>query len=132
MVFHISRKSRIIIAISISALFFIAELYGEWSTCIGRLNQGLTQCFLYQVAFRTRSLALMADAFHYINDVISFVIGLVAVMLSEQKKTPPEMLPFGWQRATILGSFFNGVFLLALGLSIFLQSIERFISLERK
>ncbi|TLD23865.1 hypothetical protein PspLS_06804 [Pyricularia sp. CBS 133598] len=94
MVFHISRKSRIIIAISISVLFFVAELY---------------------VAFRTRSLALMADAFHY---------------LSEQKKTPPEMLSFGWQRATILGSFFNGVFLLALGLSIFLQSIERFISLE--
>ncbi|KAI6425813.1 hypothetical protein MCOR03_006929 [Pyricularia oryzae] len=109
MVFHISRKSRIIIAISISALFFIAELY---------------------VAFRTRSLALMADAFHYINDVVSFVIGLVAIMLSERKETPPEMLSFGWQRATILGSFFNGVFLLALGLSIFLQSIERFVSLE--
>lgn len=30
----------------------------------------------------------------------------------------------------MLGAFFNGVFLLALGLSIFLQSIERFISLQ--
>lgn len=56
----------------------------------------------------------------------------VSLQLSERKETPPEMLSFGWQRATILGSFFNGVFLLALGLSIFLQSIERFVSLERK
>lgn len=31
----------------------------------------------------------------------------------------------------MLGAFFNGVFLLALGISIFLQSLERFISVER-
>ena len=37
---------------------------------------------------------------------------------------------FGWQRARLLGAFFNGTFLLALGVSIFLQSIERFISLK--
>lgn len=43
----------------------------------------------------------------------------------------PKVLSFGWQRATLLGAFFNGVFLLGLGLSIFLQSIERFVSIER-
>ncbi len=37
---------------------------------------------------------------------------------------------FGWQRARLLGAFFNGTFLLALGVSIFLQSIERFISFK--
>lgn len=37
---------------------------------------------------------------------------------------------FGWQRARVLGAFFNGAFLLALGISILLQSIERFISLK--
>ncbi|KAK3294763.1 cation efflux family-domain-containing protein [Chaetomium fimeti] len=37
---------------------------------------------------------------------------------------------FGWQRARLLGAFFNGAFLLALGISILLQSIERFISLK--
>jgi solute carrier family 30 (zinc transporter), member 1 len=30
----------------------------------------------------------------------------------------------------VIGAFFNGVFLIALALSIFFQSIERFISLE--
>jgi zinc transporter 1 len=37
---------------------------------------------------------------------------------------------FGWQRARIVGAFFNGAFLLALGFSILLQSIERFVSLK--
>lgn len=32
----------------------------------------------------------------------------------------------------MLGAFFNGVLLFALGISVFLQSIERFISMERK
>jgi zinc transporter 1 len=35
-----------------------------------------------------------------------------------------------WLLYSLQGAFFNGVFLLALGLSIFLQSIERFFHLE--
>jgi zinc transporter 1 len=54
---------------------------------------------------------------------------LVAVQVSE-RKTSPQDLSFGWARAQLLGAFFNGAFLLALGLSISLQSIERFISIE--
>lgn len=48
-----------------------------------------------------------------------------------ERDTAPRDLPFGWQRATLLGAFFNGVFLLGLGVSIFLQSIERFVGIER-
>ena len=33
-------------------------------------------------------------------------------------------------RAELVGAFFNGVFLLALALSIFLQSLERFVNIE--
>jgi zinc transporter 1 len=40
-------------------------------------------------------------------------------------------MSFGWARAQLLGAFFNGAFLLALGLSIALQSIERFIFIQR-
>lgn len=53
------------------------------------------------------------------------------VQISEQVRAR-QGLTFGWQRATMLGAFFNGVFLLALGLSIFLQSIERFITIQRE
>lgn len=47
-----------------------------------------------------------------------------------ERKTSPADLTFGWARAQLLGAFFNGAFLLALGLSIALQSIERFITVE--
>lgn len=36
-------------------------------------------------------------------------------------------LPYGWKRADILGAFFNGSFLIAVGLSIILQATERFV-----
>ncbi|GAB7356016.1 hypothetical protein MBLNU459_g6637t1 [Dothideomycetes sp. NU459] len=71
----------------------------------------------------------MADAFHYLNDLVSFLVALGAIKLSERQQAPLS-LAFGWQRARVLGAFFNGVFLLALGLSVFLQSIERFICPE--
>ncbi|KAL9713556.1 hypothetical protein Ac2012v2_003167 [Leucoagaricus gongylophorus] len=38
---------------------------------------------------------------------------------------------FAFHRAELVGAFFNGVFLLALALSVFLQSIERFVHIER-
>lgn len=56
-------------------------------------------------------------------------MALVAVQVTE-RKTSPQDLSFGWARAQLLGAFFNGAFLLALGLSIALQSIERFISIQ--
>lgn len=48
----------------------------------------------------------------------------------QERKDAPVALSFGWARASLLGAFFNGVFLLALGLSIFLQSIERFVDIK--
>ncbi|TQN72213.1 Zinc homeostasis factor 1, partial [Colletotrichum shisoi] len=90
--FHVTRKQRLVATIAISGGFFVAELV---------------------VGFRTKSLALIADAFHYLSD----------------RKPSPETLTFGWRRAQVLGAFFNGVFLLALGVSIFLQAVERFVNL---
>jgi zinc transporter 1 len=37
---------------------------------------------------------------------------------------------FAFHRAELVGAFFNGVFLLALALSIFLRSVERFVDIE--
>ncbi|CRG91593.1 hypothetical protein PISL3812_08643 [Talaromyces islandicus] len=106
---QLSRIHRLYLVISVSLMFFLAEI---------------------SVGFYTKSLALVADAFHYLNDLVGFIVALVALQISSRKDSPKE-LSFGWQRAQLLGAFFNGVFLLALGVSIFLQSIERFISLQR-
>ncbi|KAJ6444640.1 acetamidase/formamidase [Purpureocillium lavendulum] len=101
----ISRKQRLIATIVISFSFFVAELIA---------------------GFYTHSLALVADAFHYLSDLVGFVVALVAVVVSERAEPPPKEYTFGWQRATLLGAFFNGVFLLALGVTILVQAIERF------
>ncbi|KAF6812237.1 cation diffusion facilitator family transporter [Colletotrichum sojae] len=127
----VTKKQRLVATIAISGAFFIAELV---------------------VGFRTKSLALIADAFHYMNDLVGFSVALLAVVVSSDKsilcegsnidlihrkskklsdrKTAPETLTFGWKRAQVLGAFFNGVFLLALGLSILLQAVERFTNLH--
>ncbi|WVW84339.1 hypothetical protein I302_106373 [Kwoniella bestiolae CBS 10118] len=74
------------------------------------------------IGFKTGALALIADAFHYLNDIVSYIIALVA--------TQPMGYTFAYRRAEILGAFFNASFLIALALSILLQSIERFIYVE--
>ncbi|KAL4869379.1 hypothetical protein BDV12DRAFT_208631 [Aspergillus spectabilis] len=105
---RISRSHRLMAATAISAAFFLTEI---------------------SVGFYTHSLALVADAFHYLNDLVGFIIALVALKVSKADHSPQE-LSFGWQRAQVLGAFFNGSLLFALGISIFLQSIERFITLH--
>ncbi|KAL7921094.1 cation efflux protein [Trichoderma austrokoningii] len=107
MAIRLSRKQRLLATIAISFSFFVAELIA---------------------GFYTHSLALVADAFHYLSDLIGFAVALVAVIISEHPTPPPQDLTFGWARATLLGAFFNGVFLLALGVSILVQAIERFIN----
>ncbi|KAL4993481.1 cation efflux protein [Aspergillus recurvatus] len=106
---RISRSQRLGAAIGISAAFFLAEI---------------------SVGFYTHSLALVADAFHYLNDLVGFIVAFAALKVSDSENSPKE-LSFGWQRAQVLGAFFNGSLLFALGISIFLQSIERFITLHQ-
>ncbi|KAL8630519.1 hypothetical protein Q9189_003729 [Teloschistes chrysophthalmus] len=104
----ISRTKRLLVIIAISFVFFVAEI---------------------SVGFSTHSLALIADAFHYLSDLIGFIVALVALRMSE-REVSPSYLSFGWQRTQLLGAFFNGVFLVALALSIALQSMERFIRMQ--
>jgi zinc transporter 1 len=53
-------------------------------------------------------------------------VGLWAVKVANEK-TNSKMYTYGWQRAETLGALVNGVFLVALCLSIFLEAIQRFV-----
>nr|CDP30746.1 Putative Inorganic ion transporter [Podospora anserina S mat+] len=111
----LSKRTRVSIIIAISTAFFV-------------------------FAFKTSSLALYADAIHYVcidlrvfaeescidrlltrnlqlNDLLGYVVTLVAIVVSERSGSPQE-LSFGWQRSTLLGAFFNGSFLFALALTL--------------
>lgn len=99
-----SKSTRIKVMIALDTAFFLLELI---------------------TGFLAHSLALMADAFHMLNDIISLIIGLWAV--SAAQKATTDEFTFGWVRAEILGAFFNAVFLIALCVSIILEALTRFI-----
>lgn len=79
--------------------------------------------------YTVHSLALVADAFHMLNDIFSLVIALWAVNVAKNRSADADYT-YGWQRAEILGALINAVFLLALCLTIFIEAIQRFISPE--
>ncbi|KAH0366567.1 zinc/cadmium resistance protein, partial [Aureobasidium melanogenum] len=101
----LSKSTRICILLAIDTIFFLIELI---------------------TGYAVHSLALVADSFHMLNDVISLLVGLWAVKVANQKTTS-KMYTYGWQRAETLGALVNGVFLVALCLSIFLEAIQRFV-----
>ncbi|KAL4400830.1 Zinc resistance conferring protein [Malassezia pachydermatis] len=102
----LSNEAKIIILLCIDIVFFFIELISGYS--VG-------------------SLALVADSFHMLNDIMSLVVALYAVRLLNKKDKNPSF-SYGWQRAEILGALFNGVFLLALCFSIFMEALERLLS----
>ena len=75
--------------------------------------------------YAVHSLALVADSFHMLNDVLSLCVGLWAVRVANTGSS--KTYTYGWQRAETLGALVNGVFLVALCLSIFLEAIQRFV-----
>ncbi|KAH8771163.1 cation efflux protein [Diaporthe sp. PMI_573] len=97
-----SKSTRISIMLAIDVVFFLVELI---------------------TGFVVGSLALTADAFHMLNDIISLLVGLWAVNLA--RKATTDKYSYGWLRAEILGAFFNAVFLIALCVSIVLEAVTR-------
>ncbi|EAU93048.2 zinc/cadmium resistance protein [Coprinopsis cinerea okayama7 len=77
------------------------------------------------VGYAVGSLALIADAFHMLNDVLSLIVALYAIKLTNANSIDSRY-SYGWHRAEIVAALVNGVFLLALCFSISLEAIVRF------
>jgi len=77
------------------------------------------------VGYWVGSIALIADAFHMLNDVVSLVIAVYAVKLAEDTKYNPKY-SYGLQRAEVLGALINAVLLLGLCLTIVAEAVPRF------
>ncbi|CAI2176707.1 3685_t:CDS:2 [Funneliformis geosporum] len=99
----LSRQTRIKILLVLDVSFFIIEIViGYW----------------------IKSLAIIADSFHMLNDILSLIVALYALKLAS-KTTFSSKYSYGWQRAEVLGALVNGVFLMALCFSILIEAIER-------
>ncbi|KAJ5306900.1 hypothetical protein PENANT_c003G04631 [Penicillium antarcticum] len=101
----LSKEKRIMILLVIDTAFFLLELI---------------------TGYTVHSLALVADSFHMLNDVLSLCVGLWAVKVAN-RETTSNTYTYGWQRAETLGALVNGVFLVALCMSIFLEAIQRLV-----
>ncbi|KAG5417118.1 ZRC1 [Candida metapsilosis] len=77
------------------------------------------------IGYSVQSLALIADSFHMLNDIISLIIALWAVRVKNLKPADGKYT-YGWQRAEILGALINAVFLIALCFTIIMDAIQRF------
>ncbi|CAF1053385.1 unnamed protein product [Adineta ricciae] len=101
-----TKTFRLLVMLTLTFGFFIVELI------VGNL---------------TKSVALVADAFHMLSDVISLVIGIVAVRIVKRRSNANT---YGWVRAEVVGANVNTVFLLALCLTIIFDAVKRFIEPE--
>ncbi|XP_076451166.1 proton-coupled zinc antiporter SLC30A1-like [Babylonia areolata] len=80
------------------------------------------------VGYVTNSIALVADSFHMLSDVIALIVGFASIRIA---KWPSRKNTFGWVRAEILGALVNAVFLLALCFSILVESLKRLVTVEQ-
>jgi Co/Zn/Cd efflux system component len=102
-----SARSRLLFMLSLTTAFFFVEI---------------------SVGYITNSMALVADSFHMLSDVVALIIAYVSVRMSPKKWSKNT---FGWARAEVLGALVNAVFLCALCFSILVESIKRFYSPEK-
>lgn len=79
-------------------------------------------------SIRLASLALIADAFHNISDVVSIVVAWHAHRTSQRKKSVDDAYTFAYRRSELLGGFFNLSSLCSLCLFVVLEAIPRFIT----
>ncbi|OMJ84041.1 hypothetical protein SteCoe_14910 [Stentor coeruleus] len=97
---------RIFLFLVVNFLFmFVEALYGYWNN----------------------SLGLISDAIHMCFDCTALAIGLYASYISKQ---PPDSdHPYGYLRYEILSGFINSIFLIFVGIKIFIESIERIMEI---
>nr|XP_027214326.1 zinc/cadmium resistance protein-like [Penaeus vannamei]XP_027214332.1 zinc/cadmium resistance protein-like [Penaeus vannamei]XP_027214339.1 zinc/cadmium resistance protein-like [Penaeus vannamei]XP_027214347.1 zinc/cadmium resistance protein-like [Penaeus vannamei] len=103
---YTGKKCRLLTMFTMTASFFLVELI---------------------VGYITNSMALVADSFHMLSDVLALVIAFLGVKMSPKKWSKNT---FGWARAEVLGALVNSVFLLALCFSIFVESLKRLYETE--
>ncbi|XP_045136293.1 zinc/cadmium resistance protein-like isoform X1 [Portunus trituberculatus] len=103
---YTGKKCRLLTMFAMTTSFFLVELV---------------------VGYITNSMALVADSFHMLSDVLALIIAFLSVKMSPKKWSKNT---FGWARAEVLGALVNSVFLLALCFSIFVESLKRLYETE--
>lgn len=75
------------------------------------------------------SIAILADAFHLLSDVLAYMISLQAVLFS--LKAPTDTLSFGYEKMQPLGAFLNVVIIWFVTFELVIEATNRIISQSR-
>eukprot|EP00168_Porphyra_purpurea_P018200 TRINITY_DN6654_c0_g1_i1.p2 TRINITY_DN6654_c0_g1~~TRINITY_DN6654_c0_g1_i1.p2 ORF type:complete len:203 (-),score=77.79 TRINITY_DN6654_c0_g1_i1:628-1236(-) len=102
---ELSRTNRLWLMLSLSTTYFLTELV---------------------VGILSNSMALAADAFHMLSDVLAMGVGIIAIRAAASS-APTRDNTYGYQRAELLGALANSVFLLALCFTIVIDAIKRLV-----
>ena len=86
--------------------------------------------FLIELIFSIiiKSLALQADSFHMLSDLIAIIVALTSYKLSMFEAS--DTATYGWIRAEVIGGLINGVFLVSSCFFIVLETIQKFINYD--
>lgn len=72
----------------------------------------------------SNSMALLADAFHNLGDILALIISLVAIVYGAKEAT--SKMTFGYIRAESMAAFVNSLFLIITMAFILFESFKRF------
>ncbi|MBW8183326.1 cation diffusion facilitator family transporter [Shewanella nanhaiensis] len=72
------------------------------------------------------SLSLLADALHNFSDAGAIIIAVIARKIGN--KPASNRMTFGYKRAEILGTLINSVSLIAVGLYLIFESVDRYLN----
>ncbi len=97
-----NERGRLQLVLTISAVYFAAELAGGWYA---------------------NSLALLSDAVHMLTDIAALCLSLFTLWISSRPATAGKT--YGYLRAEILGALFNGLFLWLLVAFLWFEAVER-------
>lgn len=100
------------------------DLKGKKLLLVTLLNLSIT---IVQVigGILSNSLSLLSDALHNLGDSSAIFIAFLAGKRSS--KQPDKRKTYGYKRVEIIAAFFNGIVLIVLCLSLFIEAYERFI-----
>ena len=102
-----SNPKRLIIALTLTGTFLIAEV-------VGGIVYG--------------SLALLSDAAHMFTDVVALTIALIAIKVGA--RSADDSRTFGYRRFEILAAAFNAVLLFAVAIYVLIEGVKRFVTPE--
>ena len=103
-----SSKSKLSIILGVTLIFMIVEVI---------------------TGYLANSLALIADAGHMLNDVVSLAFSLIAIHLGSKKSN--AKFTFGYKRVEVLSGLINGLSLIVISGYIIKEAFERLISSDR-